>query len=264
MALPRMTYGSSSPQQTWPEDVKDSPRLVPWHALMTPEPGSDEERSRTSRWGEREKSFADVPASTLHVDDFMVSCKIPRWKDEADEAMRIFQESGFVVVLEVLNISQCKEVLQTCKQLAEEILAPDPKGNRAPGRYSFGVDMCRLQYGEHPPPAIHFHSPLGSGRRDVGDGKADFMCYSGGGDFVLPGVKEDQFLHGDMQMNPDDVRMPAPFLSVNFCVQALTSFNGPMCMVPGKMELDWDRRTEEEPAEWRHSRLFPVPAGAAM
>ena len=96
------------------------------------------------------------------------------------------------------------------------------------------------------------------------DGKADFMCYSGGGDFVLPGVEEYQFLHGDMQMNPDDVRMPPPFLSVNFCVQALTSFNGPIRMVPGKTELDWDRRTEEEPAEWRHSRLFPVPAGAAL
>ena len=97
------------------------------------------------------------------MDDFMVSCKMPGWEDEA---IRICQESGFVVVLEVLNISQCKEVLQTCEQLAEEMVAPDPKGNRAPGRYSFGVA-----------------SSTGSIFKIFSkDGKADFMCYSGGGE----------------------------------------------------------------------------------
>ena len=83
------------------------------------------------------------------------------------------------------------------------------------------------------------------------DSKADFMCYSGGGDLFVRGVQEYQFLHGDMrdmQMNPDDVMLPPPFLLVNFCVQALTT-NGRIRMVPGKTELDWDRRTE--PAEWR-------------
>jgi len=79
------------------------------------------------------------------------------------------------------------------------------------------------------------------------DSKADFMCYSGGGDLFVRGVQEYQFLHGDMrdmQMNPDDVMMPPPFLLVNFCVQALTT-NGRIRMVPGKTELDWDRRTED-------------------
>ena len=99
---------------------------------LTPEPGSDEERSRTPGCGESEKSFAVTdkvpPALALHVDDFMVSCKMRGWEDEA---MRICQESGFVVVLEVLNTAQCKDVLQTCEQLAEEMVAPDPKGNRA-------------------------------------------------------------------------------------------------------------------------------------
>ena len=235
---------------------------------LKPEPGSDEERSRTPRCSS-EKSFTDKvpPPSTLHVADFMVSCKMPRWEDEA---MRIFQESGFVVVLEVLNTSQCKEVLQTCQQLAEEIVALDPKGNRAPGRYSFGVASSTGSILHLPSISTHLLSRAGVTLDPLlskifsKDGKADFMCYSGGGDFVLPGVEEYQFLHGDMQMNPDDVRMPPPFLSVNFCVQALTSFNGPIRMVPGKTELDWDRRTEEEPAEWRHSRLFPVPAGAAL
>lgn len=86
-----------------------------------------------------------------------------------------------------------------------------------------------------------------------------------GGDLFVRGVQEYQFLHGDMrdmQMNPDDVMMPPPFLLVNFCVQALTT-NGRIRMVPGKTELDWDRRTEE-PAEWRHSRLFPVTHCFAM
>lgn len=237
---------------------------------LTPELGSDEERSRTPRCGESEKSFAAdnvPPASTLHVDDFMVSCKNPHWEDEA---IRIFQQSGFVVVLEVLNTSQCKEVLQTCEQLAEEIVALDPKGNRAPGRYSFGVASSTGSILHLPSISTHLLSRAGVTLDPLlskifsKDGKADFMCYSGGGDFVLPGVEEYQFLHGDMQMHPDDVRMPPPFLSVNFCVQALTRFNGPIRMVPGKTELDWDRRTEEEPAEWRHSRLFPVPAGAAL
>ena len=73
------------------------------------------------------------------------------------------------------------------------------------------------------------------------------MCYSGGGDFVLPGVEEYQILHGDMQMNPDDVRMPPPFLSVNFCVQALTSFNRDVRILHGGTP-NWSEQTRYLPS----------------
>ena len=45
---------------------------------------------------------------------------------------------------------------------------------------------------------------------------------------------------GDIEMKFDDEQMPPPFLSGNFCVEPLTTWNGLIRIVPGKTRLDWD------------------------
>ena len=194
-----------------------------------------------------------------------MSWQRPCW---ADEAFKIFQRAGFVIVNDVLTDDQSKKVLKTCEDVARKIIESNPTGNRARGRYSIGTAFSSGSSLHLPDFSEHLLGGAGVILEPLlckifhKDGRADFQCYSAGGDFVVPGVDEYQRLHGDIEMTFDDEKMPPPFVSVNFCVQPLTIWNGPIRMVPGKTRLDWDGR--QEPTEWRHSRLCPVPMGAAL
>lgn len=230
-------------------------------------PGDDRSRSPSRSPRDADKVPLESMDSTLDVAKYMISCKTRCWETQA---LDIFRAAGFVVISEVLSEHQCQEVLSACEEVAAQIVGPEQWGNRSNrGRYSFGVASSTGSILHVPEIAGNLLVQAGLVLHPLleeifsKDGKADFLCYSGGGDFVLPGVKDYQFLHGDMPMAPGDDRMPPPFLSVNFCVQPLTALNGPIRLVPGKTERDWDRR-KEEPPEWRSSRLFPCPAGAAL
>lgn len=208
--------------------------------------------SRKKRWCVKNVKPASEPASTLKA-----------------TALAIFRKSGFVVVEDVLNDVQCREVLEVCNTVAKEMVGPDRAGNRGPGRYSFGTASSTGSILHERAIASNLLSHAGMILHPLlcnifccDEGKPQFSCYSGGGDFVLPGVEEYQPLHSDIQVNKSfSMKMPPPYLSVNFCVQALTAENGPIRMIPGKTDCDWRGK---EPAEWRNSRLFPVPAGAAL
>ncbi|CAK9075588.1 unnamed protein product [Durusdinium trenchii] len=213
---------------------------------------------------------ASMPsASTLEVAKFTVSTSMDGWEEQG---FQIFRKSGFVIIEDVLDHVQCSEVLEDCRQMAKEIVAPQGAGNRGKGRYSFGVASSTGSILHREAIAKHL---LNEGGRllqpllsqiffDESDRLSSFSCYSGGGDFVLPGVEEYQHLHADMQVKKDlDKQMPPPFLAINFVVQDLTELNGPMRIVPGKRERDW-RNQKKEPDRWRCSRLCPVPAGSAL
>eukprot|EP00435_Cladocopium_sp_Y103_P027943 s274_g6.t3 len=232
---------------------------------MPCETTGSEEKSRSPRCSRERSADEEPPESTLKIHEFTVSHGRPGWEDEA---FRIFQGAGFVIVNGVLTDDQSEKVLKSCEEVAQKIIEIDPIGNRARGRYSIGTAFSSRSSLHLPEISEHLLGGAGVILEPLlckifhKDGKADFQCYSGGGDFVVPGVEEYQPLHGDIEMKSGDEMMPPPFLSVNFCVQALTPWNGPIRMVPGKTRLDWDGR--KEPVEWRHSRLFPVPAGAAL
>lgn len=222
--------------------------------------------SRKKRWCVKNVKPASEPASTLKVSEYSVSHQTENWEATA---LAIFRKSGFVVVEDVLNDVQCREVLEVCNTVAKEMVGPDRAGNRGPGRYSFGTASSTGSILHERAIASNLLSHAGMILHPLlcnifccDEGKPQFSCYSGGGDFVLPGVEEYQPLHSDIQVNKSfSMKMPPPYLSVNFCVQALTAENGPIRMIPGKTDCDWRGK---EPAEWRNSRLFPVPAGAAL
>jgi len=96
---------------------------------------------------------------------------------------------------------------------------------------------------------------------------SSFKCVSAGGDFVLAGERRFQRMHDDLGglTHKDNVHRPPPLVSVNFCVQEITGDNGPMRIVPGT-QLDRGQwaSSPKEPAEWRATRLFPLPVGTAI
>ncbi|CAJ1363663.1 unnamed protein product [Effrenium voratum] len=201
-------------------------------------------------------------SSSLQVAMFSVSSSAHGWEDAA---FKIFRHSGFVIIEDVLNLAQCHTLWTTCESLAKEIVGPTQAGNRGPGRYSFGVASSTGSILHVPAIAENLLDASTRKLRALLDYifRSGFLVYSGGGDFVLPHVDEAQKLHSDMQVARRlDVDMPPPLVSVNFCIQELTSLNGPMRIVPGKRDRDWNGK--REPAKWQNSRLCPVPAGAAL
>uniref|UniRef100_A0A7S1W5J0 Uncharacterized protein n=1 Tax=Alexandrium catenella TaxID=2925 RepID=A0A7S1W5J0_ALECA len=219
-----------------------------------------------------------APPSTLCVSDFSVDVGELGWEDRAFE---IFSASGFVVVESVLKLHQCMQVLSDCDKAAEEIIRNEPSGNRGNGRYSFGKSSVTGSMLHVPSYAKHLlEAACGTLRPFLdllfaaGDGGGDggkesalpasgFICTGGGGDFVVGGETDFQPLHSDIHVSKaQDVHLPPPVLSVNFCVQPLTNDNGAMRIIPGKR--DASAAPSPEPGEWRRSRLCPLPLGTAI
>ena len=92
----------------------------------------------------------------------------------------------------------------------------------------------------------------------------EYCCVKSGGDFVVANTKTHQKLHADVAVKKKfDVRLPPPFLCVNFAVQPLTAHNGPMRIAPGT-QLARGEVSETMARKYANARLCPVPAGAAI
>ncbi len=59
-----------------------------------------------------------------------------RW---LDGALECFRHNGFVILRNALSRNKCCELLRACEQAEVEIRHIRPRGNRGPGRSSFGV-----------------------------------------------------------------------------------------------------------------------------
>ena len=223
-------------------------------------------RRKPTRYREALLSVAERPScSVLDVRNHSVA-----WDANAaswvSDAHKLFSNNGFVIIHNVLEPNERHTVLQDCEHAAEQIVGFERRGNRGPGRYSFGS-------GSSTGSMLHVQSfstyllnngclKLQPALNMIFDGC--FICTGGGGDFVVGGTKTDQELHSDMIIkSKDDVWLPPPMISVNFVIQALTSLNGPLRIIPGTQL--WRGEVPDPIAEdWLHSCLCPVPAGSAI
>jgi len=207
---------------------------------------------------------------------------------QVDSAVRIFRQSGFVILKGVLSKASADEVHSTCEKLADCITQHDPSrmGNRNPGRYSLGGFQClRL-------PAFAGHLLNCEAVIDVLDaiyrqGANDEPLYfvkKAGGDYCCGETAEFQKIHSDMRpamplaphlgqarYGPVHSLDVPPTISVNYCTAPLHRWNGPMRII------DWDQMRQfgadkgkdapgleqelESRPQWLASKLFPLAAG---
>lgn len=210
---------------------------------------------------------AVCPPTTLKVSMYTTSCRHEGWQGDAFD---IFAEHGFVVVEHVLALHQCSAVLRDCERVAEEIVGHGRRGNRGPGRYSFGKASSSGSMLHVPSFARHLLGNAGRMLRPLLDRiffngeRPGFSCLSASGDFVLGDVHTHQALHADIQVPRElQKKLPPPYIAVNFCVQELTPMNGATRIIPGT-HFQSSSIPDPEPEEWRRSRLCPIPAGAAI
>lgn len=98
----------------------------------------------------------------------------------------------------------------------------------------------------------------------------DYTCMGGGGDYSLPGARQ-QALHSDMgdffhdptgRVTFQDV--PAPFIVVNFPVIDFTERNGAIRFVPGTQRSREPIPSLEDEPEWMRAGQIVAIAGAAL
>ena len=209
----------------------------------------------------------DNLSSSLDVAQHRISLSAKQWITDAQTR---FAKHGFVIIDNVLTPGHQLDVLTACQRAAEEIVGTEKAGNRGPGRYSFGVASSTGGMLHEESFALQLLgvacSKLYPLLEHIFDGGTldGFICTGAGGDFVLGGTAEDQYLHSDMRVAEEyNPRWPPPMISVNFVVQDLTCMNGPTRMIPGT-QLCQGQVPDPIPDDWRHSCLYPVPSGAAI
>lgn len=155
-------------------------------------------------------------------------------------AAACIREHGFVVLEDVLGDEQLEVLERGCMELERDLLVADQQchGHRGPGRYSFGRAKRHwwLKPCEARPEwaALAGLPAIASVVRELLG--ADALCISVGGDFVLAGTSEMQFLHSDLGGWPDayaDFDGHPPFISVNFVIRPVDALDGPLRIVPG-------------------------------
>jgi len=208
------------------------------------------------------------PKTTLDVAKYSVSSVDFNWEVRA---LKIFQEHGFVIVEDALTDEQCSEVLQDCQTL-EKTMVTNRKGNRGPGRYSFGNASATGSMLHRRAWAMQLLEggcgvllPLLEQIFDA-DEPTGYFVQAGGGDFVLDRVSTMQDFHADINVKADYSRSTPvpPLLCVNFCVQDLTELNGAMRIAPGTQQKVLRGLTVDETGSFANSRICPVRAGAAI
>lgn len=209
--------------------------------------------------------------SSLDVEDFCATAD-PLEGDWIDVAAELFCRHGFCILLNALDKGEVFDVLETCLEVEAEMLQLDPDrfGCRDAGRYSFGA-ASKSGHMLHHPAWLHLlqsRPVLTVLKRVLPEG---FVFCGGGGDFVLGGTANYQSLHSDLGPSrvPPECRLNhPPMISVNFTVQDITGENGPLRVVPGRRLVgvgsDAPPPFSEEPEVLRQSKLFPLPAGAAI
>eukprot|EP00438_Fugacium_kawagutii_P027582 Skav230746 [mRNA] locus=scaffold3436:88554:92609:+ [translate_table: standard] len=210
--------------------------------------------------------------SSLDVADFCATAD-PFEGDWIDVAAELFCRHGFCILLNALGDKEVFDVLETCLEVEAEMLQLDPDrlGCRGAGRYSFGA-ASKSGHMLHHPAWLHLlqsRPVLTVLKRVLPEG---FVFCGGGGDFVLGRTANYQSLHSDLGPSkvPPECRsnVVPPMISVNFTVQDITGENGPLRVVPGRrlvgLGSDAPPPFSEEPEVLRQSKLFPLPAGAAI
>ncbi|CAE7312820.1 OLA1 [Symbiodinium necroappetens] len=209
--------------------------------------------------------------SSLEIADFSVVAGAEDW---LDEAVRIFRQTGFCIILNALSDERASEVLKGCQEAGRKILELDPERIgwcHDPGHYSFGSasQSGHMLYHEAWSLLLACEATFSAMHAILPDG---FVFCGGGGDFVLAGTEKYQSLHADLgpgQVPPEyRVDDAPPQIAVNFIVQTMTEKNGPMRVIPGRKVIhgqqDIPPNFRQEPDRYKQSKLFPLPAGAAI
>lgn len=199
------------------------------------------------------------------------------------DAARLFHEKGFVVVRSALSSLAVDELQEACQELYKAVRLRDPEalGNRNPGRYSFGA-ISPSGHTLHLGAFLHLvDSPVVHAILEQIYAGEGYIVRGVGGDFCTGSTRDFQKLHSDMRPAqplkgkgfgkfadaPIHDKQNPPLVSVNYAVQDLTPWNGPMRILPwevmesrsrGPPDLDW------EPKQWLKSKLFPLAAGDAI
>lgn len=209
----------------------------------------------------------DPPSAPIDVPTCSVSCDSEDWEARA---YALFEDQGFVIVDDLLKLHQVAAVLRDCERIGKEIVGVERRGNRGPGRYSFGTASSTGSMLHVASFARHLLDGAGATLRPLLDRIFDggvqpgFMVYAGGGDFVLGDVRTQQELHSDIHIGLSLNRgLPPPMVSVNFCVQDITEMNGAMRIVPGTQTIGGIKGAYD-PRALESFRLCPVNAGAAI
>ena len=113
-------------------------RPPPWSAQNSwaPQHWINNDKWPGNSWDESSHTWSRGPSEDTAICDHIVSIRPYGWEKRAFEC---FSRDGFVVVKDVLELTRCEQLLQTCEDLASQIVDDKKRtGNRGPGRYSFG------------------------------------------------------------------------------------------------------------------------------
>ena len=206
------------------------------------------------------------------------------YPEEIEEAKRVFDQDGFVVIKNALKKQELKKLKKGCEEVIREILALDKGrvGNRGSHRYSFGSSSISGHLMHRPEWAMLLDLPTITPILKAIFDSPEYIARGGGGDFCLPGATEYQHLHSDMGDRRefsgitfgsfrDDrgkltVRdLPCPYVCCNFLMVDFTKINGPTRQIPGTQNnSDKIPKIHEEPEWMKLSTVCPAPAGSVL
>ncbi|MDA0760847.1 MAG: phytanoyl-CoA dioxygenase family protein [Proteobacteria bacterium] len=204
--------------------------------------------------------------------------------EAVDEAVTQFHRDGFVVIGQALDAEQLEILKLGVEQAVAEIVALDPKGkgNRGPGRYSFGGSSLSRSQLHRPAWQMLLSVEPMQRMLDAMFGCQDYRLRAASGDFCMPMTMDYQRLHSDVRDWVDaettpfsafhdpsgrlSLRdLPCPYICVNFLPQDIHALNGPTRQIPGSQKSRAPiPRLEQEPEWMRLSTVTPVPAGSMM
>jgi len=172
------------------------------------------------------------------------------------------------VVPNVLPQDTRHRLFEGCANLVSQVREHDPKGLGIRGRlrYSFGSCSSTGHQVHRPEWAALLDLPVVAQVLEAvwGPGCA---CTGGGGDVCMPGCLEHQTLHQDCSFRPHVLGTSVPpYIAVNFAVDDLNPFNGPLRQIPRTQHRPYTEAPcpREESLECLLSTVCPVAAGAAI
>lgn len=199
--------------------------------------------------------------------------------DDTERVTRLFHRDGFVVVRDVLDERRLTRLRAAVDRAIDVLATIDPVlgmgggAGQLPHRYSFGASSATRHMLHVEEWCELIDLPTTTPLLTAIFGSADYCCLGGGGDVVMPGAIEYQPLHGDTLWSElhDPVGgltmrdLPAPLVTVNFCIVDFTRENGPIRQIPGTQRSRLPIPSLADEPEWmKLSTVCPVPAGSAI
>ena len=199
--------------------------------------------------------------------------------EEIEEAKKIFDRDGFVVIKNALKKQELKKLKKGCDEVIREILALDKGrvGNRGSHRYSFGSSSITGHIMHRHEWAMLLDLPTVTPILNAIFDSSEYIARGGGGDFCLPGTTEYQQLHSDIgdrrtfgSFHDDRGKLtvrdlPCPYICCNFLMVDFTKINGPTRQIPGTQNsLDKIPKVHQEPEWMKLSTVCPAPAGSVL